>query len=107
MTIIESRWKKIQALPLESGGHQEDAHFCVMEAAAYVAGEPWLRICGLNTQAEELAQLPECLTLADIQKAARAARAALAARADLAARLEESQSALVERMIECGKERNQ
>ena len=41
MTIIAERWEKIQALSLKYGAHQPDSTFCVMEAAAYVAGEPW------------------------------------------------------------------
>jgi hypothetical protein len=41
MLIIEKRWKKIQNLPLKFGTHKPDSQFCVMEAAAYIAGEPW------------------------------------------------------------------
>ena len=41
VNIIQERWEKIQQIPLESGDHDKDSHFCVMEAAAYVAGEPW------------------------------------------------------------------
>lgn len=35
------RWEKIQKLPLRHGAHQPDSQFCVMEAVAYIAGEPW------------------------------------------------------------------
>jgi len=41
MTIIQERWEVIQKLPLKYGGHKPDSQFCVMEAAAYVAGEKW------------------------------------------------------------------
>ena len=39
--INQARWEKILALDLKRGGHNPDSTFCVMEAAAYVAGEPW------------------------------------------------------------------
>ena len=39
--VIEERWKQIQELSLKYGSHQPDSQFCVMEAVAYVAGEPW------------------------------------------------------------------
>lgn len=194
-TIIQARWQKIQTLPLKHGSHEPDSEFCVMEAAAYVAGEPWsdnpkcvpftiasflrrwndslpsdadrdrllkafipriiglpmglkiemrrtvmigdwwlrtvipelLRLAKFDNEADKIASHPECTTLAELAKAARAtladladlatladlaatlaALAALATRATLAARatratladlLEESESALVERMI--------
>ena len=41
MTIIQERWEKIKTLPLKHGAHNEDSEFCVMEAAAFVAGEKW------------------------------------------------------------------
>jgi hypothetical protein len=42
MTIIEDRVPAIEALMLKSGGHSEDSgEMCVMEAVAFVAGEPW------------------------------------------------------------------
>ena len=42
LRIIEARWAEIQALSLKSGSHEKADHeFCVMEAVAYVAGEPW------------------------------------------------------------------
>jgi hypothetical protein len=41
MPIIEERWKEIQNLSLKFGGHKPDSQFCVMEAAAYIAGESW------------------------------------------------------------------
>jgi hypothetical protein len=31
----------LKSLDLQSGGHAPDSTYCVMEAAAYVAGEPW------------------------------------------------------------------
>src|SRR5271155_404278 len=39
--VIDERWKKIQELPLKHGSHSPDSQFCVMEAVAFVAGEPW------------------------------------------------------------------
>src|SRR5690348_10038049 len=41
ITIIPDRLAQIEAVALESGGHSPDSHFCIMEAVAYVAGEPW------------------------------------------------------------------
>src|SRR5260221_6699271 len=41
MTVIAERMKKIESISLESCSHQEDSRFCVMEAVAFVAGEPW------------------------------------------------------------------
>ena len=40
-TIIQERWEQIQKLSLKHGSHAPDSTFCVMEAVAYVAGEPW------------------------------------------------------------------
>ena len=39
--VIEERWTKLQGLSLKSGAHSPNSTFCVMEAVAYVAGEPW------------------------------------------------------------------
>ena len=39
--VIEKRWAKLQGLSLKSGAHSPNSTFCVMEAVAYVAGEPW------------------------------------------------------------------
>lgn len=39
--IDQERWEKILALDLKKGGHDPDSAFCVMEAAAFVAGETW------------------------------------------------------------------
>jgi hypothetical protein len=39
--IDQERWEKILALDLKKGGHDPDSTFCVMEAAAFVAGETW------------------------------------------------------------------
>ena len=39
--IIEQRLKKFENWSLKSGAHQPDSTFCVMEAVAFVAGEPW------------------------------------------------------------------
>ena len=41
VVIDQARWEKILALDLKKGGHGPDSTFCVMEAAAYVAGESW------------------------------------------------------------------
>ena len=41
MKIIEERLKKIEGLSLKSGAHSPNSTFCVMEAVAYIAGEPW------------------------------------------------------------------
>ena len=43
MQIIEDRLAQIEAISLKSGGHRKNAELdaCVMEAVAYVAGEPW------------------------------------------------------------------
>ena len=42
-TIVPERLAAIEALPLKNGSHSKNAELqmCVMEAAAYVAGEPW------------------------------------------------------------------
>jgi hypothetical protein len=39
--VIEERLAKIAGLSLKSGSHSPDSTFCVMEAVAFVAGEPW------------------------------------------------------------------
>ena len=45
MTIVEERLAYLESLQLEVGAHAAPnnglAHACVMEAVAYVAGEPW------------------------------------------------------------------
>jgi hypothetical protein len=41
MTIIEDRLSAIDALFLSKGSHEPDGEMCVMEAVAFVAGEPW------------------------------------------------------------------
>jgi len=41
VSLIEERWLKLRDLNLKSGRHSPDSTFCVMEAAAFVAGEPW------------------------------------------------------------------
>ena len=41
MPIIEARWKKIEKLSLKAGAHMPDSTFCILEAVAFVAGEPW------------------------------------------------------------------
>lgn len=41
MTIVEDRLALLDSLHLESGEHSPDGKFCVMEATAYLAGEPW------------------------------------------------------------------
>jgi hypothetical protein len=44
MTLIEERLAEIEALHLAKGAHDDhdiNAGACVMEAVAYVAGEPW------------------------------------------------------------------
>lgn len=41
VAIIEERWNKLQTLSLKKGAHSPNSTFCVMEAVAYVAGEPW------------------------------------------------------------------
>src|SRR5882724_4636780 len=39
--VIEERLAKIAGLSLKYGPHEPNSTFCVMEAVAYVAGEPW------------------------------------------------------------------
>src|SRR5215831_14318509 len=39
--LIQERWEKLQGLSLKQGAHSPDSTFCVMEAVAFVAGEPW------------------------------------------------------------------
>ena len=42
MTIIETRLADLDQLTLASGAHKPDSdQMCVMEAVAYIAGEPW------------------------------------------------------------------
>src|SRR5580692_10323489 len=41
MPVIEERLAKFKKWSLKSGSHSPDSTFCVMEAVAYVAGEPW------------------------------------------------------------------
>ncbi len=41
MTQIQLRKLNLKTLNLESGAHDPDGKFCVMEAVAYVAREPW------------------------------------------------------------------
>ena len=42
MIVLAERMQQILALSLSSGNHDDfDKGMCVMEAAAYVAGEPW------------------------------------------------------------------
>jgi hypothetical protein len=42
MKTIESRVSAVLAAPLAAGSHKkDDGAMCVMEAVAYVAGEPW------------------------------------------------------------------
>ena len=40
-TVIAERLEKISGLSLKAGAHSPDSTFCVMEAVAFVAGEPW------------------------------------------------------------------
>jgi hypothetical protein len=169
MPVIEDRWEKIKSLPLKSGAHDPDSTFCVMEAAAYVAGEEWsdhprgvprtiatvlrywndrlgtdadrdrllkpfipriidlrsdkatetrraimvwdwmlrtavpkvLLAAHFDAEADRLAQRAECKTVDDVQSLV---KDFLDRALDLARNLEESQLALVERMIACGKD---
>ena len=39
--VVESRLAKIAEISLKPGAHSPDSNFCVMEAVAFVAGEPW------------------------------------------------------------------
>ena len=39
--INQERLKKVMGLPLLEGAHSPNSKYCVMEAAAYIAGEPW------------------------------------------------------------------
>ena len=41
MSIDQSRLDEIMRKPLLEGAHEPDGEMCVMEAVAYVAGEPW------------------------------------------------------------------
>ncbi|HWC30714.1 MAG TPA: hypothetical protein VG845_11600, partial [Dehalococcoidia bacterium] len=41
-TIVNpDRLAELKTVTLDAGGHKPDGEFCVMEAVAYVAGEPW------------------------------------------------------------------
>src|SRR5215470_3898923 len=39
--VIPERLAKIEGLSLKVGAHNPNTTFCVMEAVAFVAGEPW------------------------------------------------------------------
>src|SRR4051812_33810713 len=39
--VVQDRLLKLAGLSLKSGSHAEDSEMCVMEAVAFVAGEPW------------------------------------------------------------------
>jgi hypothetical protein len=39
--VIAERWEKVKKLNLKVGAHSPDSTFCVMEAVAFVANEPW------------------------------------------------------------------
>ena len=39
--ILQDRLAEVLARPLLKGGHNPDGEMCVMEAAAYIAGEKW------------------------------------------------------------------
>jgi len=40
--LLAERFRQIEALSLKSGNHEDFEHgMCVMEAVAYIAGEPW------------------------------------------------------------------
>jgi hypothetical protein len=41
MSIIEERLPWLETFTLDSGAHSPDGKACIMEAAAYVAGEEW------------------------------------------------------------------
>ena len=41
LEVDQTRLDQIMQTPLSKGAHQPDGQFCVMEAAAYIAGEPW------------------------------------------------------------------
>ncbi len=41
MTVVAQRLAMIDGIELEKSAHSSDSAFCVMEAVAYVAGEPW------------------------------------------------------------------
>jgi hypothetical protein len=41
MSIIEERLPWLETFQLERGSHSPDGRACIMEAAAYIAGEPW------------------------------------------------------------------
>jgi len=41
MPIIDERLQKLAGISLKAGAHSPDSTFCVMEAAAWIAGEPW------------------------------------------------------------------
>ena len=39
--VITERLAKFEKFSLKAGAHSPDSTFCVMEAVAFVAGEPW------------------------------------------------------------------
>ena len=39
--MTTTRELDLDTLILKAGGHPEDGEFCIMEAVAFVAGEPW------------------------------------------------------------------
>lgn len=41
MVILDERLAEVLAKPLLKGAHAPDGKMCIMEAAAYIAGEPW------------------------------------------------------------------
>ena len=41
MPLIQERLEKIQTLSLKAGAHSPNSTFCILEAVAFVAGEPW------------------------------------------------------------------
>ena len=40
-TVLKDRLAELDSITLEHGSHSPDHTFCVMEAVAYIAGEPW------------------------------------------------------------------
>ena len=39
--ILQERLEKLHTISLTEGAHKPDSEFCIMEAVAWVAGEPW------------------------------------------------------------------
>ncbi len=39
--VIDEHWRKVQGISLKKGAHSPNSTYCVMEAVAFVAGEPW------------------------------------------------------------------